>query len=305
MRKAIPQSVREDQLNNLLKPTPFTFVRWTDGFKNNKSRVTIHCPSHGEWSTCFNNIIVGRRCNSCAKQSRLHAEPDVIATIKTLLPDTQTVVGFLNGYKNNMSKATVECSKHGEWSASALHLIHSKSGCPKCATEAVRLKRVTPKEITVSRLKDKATSTGYVFSKIIGEYRNSRSKIEMICKIHGGWVTDINTVNTGKHGCPSCSISGYKENLQGYLYFLKSTNGNHFKVGITNDIKRRIVELRRNTPFEFKVYDVITNEGSVIKQLEGAFHSQFESANMKGFNGSTEWFEWSEDVTQWLELLRY
>lgn len=304
MRKPIPRTERENQLNSVLKGSDYSFVKWTDGFKHSKSKVTVNCPRHGNWSTPFNNIISGRRCNECAKDSRKHVESDVIAKISNILQGDQTIVGFLSGYNNNQSKITVNCSKHGLWSASALHITHSKSGCPTCGYDAVRIKRRTPENEVKLRLTLKALGSGHVFVGVIGEYRNSRSKVKISCPHHGEWVTDITTVLSGKHGCPSCSINGYKGKFKGTLYVLKATNDRIVKIGISNNVERRIVELRRETPFDFHVIDTICGDGGGVRQIEKAFHSQFESAELKGFNGCTEWLIWSDDITSWLDVLR-
>ena len=87
------------------------------------------------------------------------------------------------------------------------------------------------------------------------------------------------------------------------MYLLKSKCDKFFKVGITNNIKRRLVELKRVTPFEFVTLVCVESDGHNVVEIEKTFHEHFNSANMKGFNGSTEWFVWDNSVTDWFKLL--
>ena len=299
MRK-LTRSAREEQLLNLLNSTLFTFVEWPDGFTNNKSRVTLNCPKHGDWSTGFTNVLKGTRCSKCRLEDRTHNENDVISLIESRLKNGQRFISFKGGYKNNYSKATLLCEKHGDWECSALHIIHSGSGCRKCGYETTGFKKSTPLSVVVERL---SNIDGYEFVGFENGYKNSNSKVLLKCSEHGEWVTTVSTVSSNKHGCPSCSKSGFDPSSDGYLYLLKSTCDKFFKVGITNNIKRRIVELKRVTPFEFIKLGHVKCHGQNIIEIEKTFHKHFDNANMKGFNGSTEWFKWDDSVIDWFKLL--
>lgn len=302
MRK-ISQSDREVQINNVLRYTQFTFVNWPDGFENNKSRVTINCPTHGDWSTSFNNVIAGRRCAKCSTDSRVMSIEEVTIKITENLKQGQTLIGAVEKYKSNQSKFKVMCSIHGEWMASALHLIHSGSGCRQCAFENNAKRNRTPEHIIVSKLNNYQFKSGWSFAGFVDEYKNSRSKVYMNCVNHGQWETDINTVLTNKSGCSSCAKNGYDQKIPATLYILRSTCGLYFKAGISNNVERRITELRRTTPFDFEPIAKINHGGDIILRLERAFHSSFESAQMKGFEGCTEWFKWDHRVVEWVRLL--
>lgn len=299
MRK-ISREDREKQLNTLLAGTPFTFVKWFDEFQNNKSKVTLNCPKHGDWSTGLSNVLKGTRCSKCRLESRTHNGDDVLCKIKSILPDGQRILGFVNGYKNNMSKVTFKCEIHGEWSCSVLHLLHSGSGCKKCGHETTGMKRRLGLRETVSRLSE---CDKYAFTGFMGEYKNGKSKIKMKCDLHGEWVTDVVTVLSNKHGCPSCAKNGYDPKIKGHLYLLRSSCGNYFKVGITNNIRRRLIELKRCTPFNFTHIDSFSGDGKVVFDIEKTFHASFNKAGKEGFNGCTEWFTWDDKIVDWFRVL--
>lgn len=298
MRK-LSRSAREEQLHGLLNGTLFTFVEWPDGFTNNKSRVTLNCPKHGDWSTGFTNVLKGTRCSKCRLEDRTHNENDVISLIESRLKKGQRFISFKGGYENNYSRATLQCEKHGIWECSALHIIHSGSGCRKCGHEMTGFKRSTPLNVVIERL---SNIDDYEFVGFENGYKNSNSKVLLKCSKHGKWVTTVASVSSNRHGCPSCSKNGFDPSSKGYLYLLKSKCSELFKVGITNNIKRRVVELKRVTPFEFTILDYIKSDGCNVIEIEKAFHKYFNNANMKGFNGSTEWFTWDDSVVEWFKL---
>lgn len=299
MRK-ISRQERELQLLKLLSGTPFKFVEWPYGFRNNKSTVTLNCPKHGDWSTGFTNIIKGTRCSKCRLDERTHNGDQVLDKISLILPKGQELIGFVNGYKNNSSKVKMKCERHGEWVCSVLHLLHSGSGCKKCGYETTGMKRRLELDETMTRLNK---CEKYEFVSFIEEYKNGKSKIKMKCDSHGEWVTNVVTVLSNKHGCPSCSKCGYDPKTKGHLYLLRSECGRYFKVGITNNIKRRLNELKRSTPFDFVHLESFKGDGQIVFDIEKAFHANFKKAKMKGFNGATEWFLWDGDVIEWFRLL--
>ena len=299
MRK-IPKEDREKQLSRLLSNTDFKFVEWPNGFENNKSIVTLNCPKHGDWSTGFSNVVKGTRCAKCRQDDRTHKGDDVLRKVSLTLAKGQSIIGFVDGYKNNKSKIRMKCDRHGEWSCSALHLLHSGSGCKKCGHEATTAKRRTKIDEVVKKLNNCQT---YSFSGFSEKYTNNRTRIKMKCDLHGEWVTQIATVLANKHGCPSCSKNGYDPKIKGHLYLLRSSCGGFFKIGITNNIKRRLTELKRSTPFDFLHVENFTGDGKLVFEMERAFRTSFTKAEMKGFNGATEWFMWDPVVIDWFRLL--
>lgn len=299
MRK-ISQEDREKQLDTLLAGTPFTFVKWFDKFQNNKSKVTLNCPIHGDWSTGFSNVVKGTRCAKCRTDSQRHTGFDTALKIKNTLKTGQTFIGFDGEYMNNKTRAIIECDKHGQWSSSSLHVLHSGVNCAKCSSYGVGRKRATPIVELMNRFNDLDT---YKFVRFESEYMNSSSKVVMSCPEHGEWVTQVQIASSGKHKCPSCVKYGYDPQLTGYVYLIKSECSRFFKVGITNNIRRRFVELKRSTPFEIVKISHFKCDGWLAVEIEKSFHAHFNSAKMKGFNGSSEWYHWNGDVVDWFKLL--
>jgi len=302
--KKITTSEREIQVKARCKHLGHNFLGWLSGHQNKDSKLVIECPEHGSWSPMLSNYVRNGRCSKCVIESRRLNLKDVESRISKSLNSNQTLIGPIGKYINNNTKFKVECKYHGGWSASSLHLIHSNSGCPKCGNDLVRLKRRHSINDLKLMINDKLSdSDKYRFIGFDGIYKNSKSKIILSCKDHGEWSLDIATVLAGRHGCSSCSKAGFKPNLEASLYVLKSLCGNYFKVGISNNANRRLIELKRSTPFGFVEIHRFNDAGTCISRLEKALHSEFESASMKGFNGATEWFLWSDVIMDRIKQL--
>lgn len=72
-------------------------------------------------------------------------------------------------------------------------------------------------------------------------------------------------------------------------------SGKFMKVGITNKPKQRFSELRSKTPFMFTVIASYLMDGVQAPQIEKKAHKLMQSAGLKGFSGSTEWFRHDYD----------
>ena len=101
-------------------------------------------------------------------------------------------------------------------------------------------------------------------------------------------------------GCPHCKTHGFKDYKEGVLYILLDNlkKPSFMKIGVTHKISRRLVELRRATPFGFHLAMHLKMAGVVCLEVESQLHERFKDLNLhlKGFNGATEWFDYSEKV---------
>ncbi len=80
--------------------------------------------------------------------------------------------------------------------------------------------------------------------------------------------------------------------------------GLYAKVGISNKYENRISILKKSTPFKFSLIELYSNiSGDLIFNLERMFHSKYESAGFKGFDGATEWLKFSPELLEEFRLL--
>lgn len=112
-------------------------------------------------------------------------------------------------YVNNSTKVCIICPDHGEfWQKPSNHL--SGRGCGSCAIKYRADKRAD----TLEDFKIKAVLVhGYKYSYPEQEYVNSRSKIRIVCKIHGDFWQKPSNHLIGR-GCPTCGGKTKIENLK-------------------------------------------------------------------------------------------
>lgn len=98
-------------------------------------------------------------------------------------------------YTNSHNLITIICPKHGEFSQKAYQHLNG-SGCPKCKFENMRF--------TQEQFIQKAKlihDNKYNYSKV--NYINSRTKVEIICPIHGSFW-QVPSDHLRKRGCKKC-----------------------------------------------------------------------------------------------------
>lgn len=105
----------------------------------------------------------------------------------------------LVNYTNNKTKVKIICPIHGCFDQIPHHHINGNN-CPKCSIQTRKLKRSTPPDIFIQQSNIKHNNK---FDYSLIEYINNRTKIKIICPIHG--IFD-QTPNDHLHGgCLKCS----------------------------------------------------------------------------------------------------
>ncbi len=161
---------------------------------NNKTKVIIICPVHGEFKQRVDNHLRGKGCLQCANNSfKLTYEEFINASnIKHK--------GFYNyskvEYVNNKTKITIICPVHGEFKQRAAGHLDG-NGCLQCANNSFKL---TYEEfINASNIKH---DNKYIYPQ--QEYVNNKTKIIIICPIHGEFKQRVDSHLSSGNGCPKC-----------------------------------------------------------------------------------------------------
>lgn len=167
---------------------------------NNKTKVCIICPEHGEFWQIPQDHTKGRGCTKC--------NGGVSHTNKEWLKKFKNTHGEKYSYNigdvklSSDVKIEIICPIHGIFEQSCMN--HSLGqGCPKCANELNGLKKRSNTEYFVS-LARKVHGDKYDYSKV--NYTNNRTEVCIICPKHGEFWQKPN-VHLLNHGCPKCSCS--------------------------------------------------------------------------------------------------
>ena len=175
-------------------------------------------------------------------------------------------------YINNRTKVCVICKKHGEfWQQANSHL--RGEGCPICKGENISKKKSLTKEEFIKKAR-KVHGNKYDYSKV--EYKNSSSKVCIICPQHGEFWQTANTHLQGS-GCPSCAFK-----LLSNVHTGKNKSGGYPKL-----TKEEFIEKAKRihgNKYDYSKVEYVNNKTKVciICPIHGEFW-QKPNAHLSGF----------------------
>lgn len=213
--------------NNKYTYTSTEYINW-------KTKVTISCQKHGDFSMRPNSHTSGKQgCPVCGIEDTNNANRD---SLETFLKKAQVVHGDKYDYSKSVysgskSKLIITCSEHGDFEQTPNN--HLSYGCLMCGgTE------VLTTEQFITRCSSKHNNK-YSYTKV--SYKNTKTKVDIICPKHGLFQQKAGAHLAGS-GCSKCTATGFNASKPGLLYYFKVTDGVNtaWKIGITNhSIKRR------------------------------------------------------------------
>ena len=189
---------------------------------NNKEKVCIICPEHGEFWQTPKDHLAGCGCSRCYQERRSKIR---IKGIERFIQDAINVHGNKYDYSksvyvNSHVPLTIICPKHGEFNMRPSNHLNGQ-GCPICG----KLKLGSYKKSNTKTFIERATikhNNKYDYSK--SDYINNHTKICIICPEHGEFWQKPNDHLRGI-GCPICGQKYNKTELE-VLKALKSKYGN-------------------------------------------------------------------------------
>ena len=176
---------------------------------NNKTKVCIICPIHGEfWQTPSVHINNKSNCPKCSykngAKSRSTTLYDFIEKAKKIHGDKYDCSKV--EYCNNSTKICIVCPEHGEFWQTPSHHLRGQ-GCPKCFSHKGYEKNtsIKTKKLTTENFIEKAKKVHgdkYDYSKV--KYINNKTKVCIVCPIHGEFYIRPDMHLNGQ-GCKKCS----------------------------------------------------------------------------------------------------
>ena len=107
-------------------------------------------------------------------------------------------------------------------------------GCRLCGHERSALSQSLTTPDFLEKCKTVHGDT-YLYDNV--SYKNSETKVEIICREHGSFYQKPYNHLHGK-GCPRCSKHGYDQKQPAYLYVSK-VGEDYIKIGIAKDFEKR------------------------------------------------------------------
>ena len=204
-------------------------------YVNNRIKVCIICPEHGDFYQSPNHHLQGHGCPMCKNVFKSNTE-QFIKKSKEMHGNKYDYSKV--DYINNKTKVCIICPKHGEfWQTPKNHL--SGQGCNKCAIEYKNIKSRFTNDDFIKKSKE-IHGNKYDYSKV--NYINSATKVCIICPRHGEfWQTPMD--NLQGCGCPKC----------GRIFSINENNINNF---IKNNLSTNIITNSRDIipPYELDIY---------------------------------------------------
>lgn len=248
-------------------------------------RINIICPEHGVFLQLPKDHLRGSGCPLCGVIDM--AKKKISIASNSFIEKSNNIHDFIYdyitvNYINNQTKVKIICDTHGSFTQTpASHL--SGSGCPKCFRERLVKTLITTQEEFIFKA-NISHNNRYDYSKMI--YKDSYSKIEVICFEHGSFLIDPRNHISG-HGCQRCArenriklISLTKES------FIEKANFIHnFKYDYANSVYKGYSEY----------IDIICTQHGAFLQIAG--NHLYGSGCIRCSTGT------SKKEVQWLDLL--
>lgn len=188
-------------------------------YKDNKIKVCITCHKHGDFWQLPNDHLRGQGCPQCGQDSMWDKRGRM--TTEKIVKRFIEVHGDKYNYDNvnyisPRDKVEIICKKHGVFLQFPYSHLQG-CGCPKCGLETLskRFAKTTEEFITEAK---GVHGNLYDYSKV--DYKNSATKVEIVCKKHGSfWQNPMSHLKGIK--CPMCyaelSVSKNEIEFQHYV----------------------------------------------------------------------------------------
>ena len=172
-------------------------------------------------------------CHYCSNKKVLAGYNDLATTNPELAKeafdwDPSTIIG------GSHKKLQWKCSFGHVWDALPNARTSMDSGCPVCDGTKILV-----------GFNDLATTHPIIAGEADGwdpttTTKGTHAKRKWKCNLGHTWFATPQSRTTMLSGCPTCSITGFDPNKDGYLYFLYHPNWIMYQVGITNVPEDRV-----------------------------------------------------------------
>ena len=171
-------------------------------YKNDKTKVKIICPTHGEFEQTPNSHLSGSGCPIC--NNKRNCTNQFIENSKLVHGDKYEY--SLVEYINNKTKVKIICFDHGEFEQVPISHING-SGCPKC---------IGRNKTTFEFIQGCKLIHGDKYDYSLVDYTGALNKIKIVCSKHGEFEQTATTHLSGR-GCPICRESRGEKEIKEFL----------------------------------------------------------------------------------------
>ena len=190
-------------------------------YKDNRTKVRIICPIHGEFSQRPETHMNGFGCSKCSNNYN-YTTGEFIDKLKSIFNDK---ISYDNiEYINQKTKVEIICKIHGSMKKYPISLLRG-SGCSKC--ESKNYKIDTTEFIRRSK---NIHGDRYIYDKVV--YKNDNTHVNIICKEHGIFK-QIPNIHLSGSGCITCS-GRYRSNNEEFIEKSNLIHNNVYNYDLVN-----------------------------------------------------------------------
>jgi hypothetical protein len=175
-------------------------------YLNNATPLKIDCrvPGHASFWQTPSNHCRGNGCPACSTERRVAGV--LCSAANDFITKARSVHGDMYGYEETVyadskTKLVIRCSRHGPFLQSAAQHLKGR-GCLACGLErGASVRRDGPEGFKAKAKVQHGTI--YDYSEV--EYVNSRTKVKIICPVHGPFFKRP-AMHINGEGCPVCGM---------------------------------------------------------------------------------------------------
>lgn len=220
-------------------------------YVNNKTKVCIICPVHGEFWQVPSSHLKGCGCEKCGKEQGGIKQS---YTLESFIEKAKEIHGNKYDYskvdyKGCNKKICIICPEHGEfWQMPYSHL--QGHGCPKCMSEKNAILMMSNTEDFINK-SQKIHGENNDYSNVI--YRGAKIPVQITCeKGHTYW--QMPNKHLSGHGCPLCThnISKAENEISDFIKSVyDGTIINNTRKQLKDNIEIDIFLPEKNLAFEY------------------------------------------------------
>lgn len=194
-------------------------------------KVKIRCKKHGLFEQTANAHLNGQGCPVCGELKKKHPKrnlQDVINDCKKLHGDQYTYEKSKENYIDTMHNVVVTCKDHGDFVTKFNYVLRNIYCCPECYKEHLsKVKARSQDEFIKLSIEKYGNRFGYD----LVNYKNSQTKVKILCPKHGLFEITPNAHLQGG-ACPKCAIEENadrcRSNTEEFIEKAKKIHGDRY-----------------------------------------------------------------------------
>lgn len=230
-------------------------------YNNNRTKIIIICPTHGEFKQIPSDHLNGSGCSDCGGYGPTNTRK-FIDRARKKHGDKYNYDNVI--YINVFTKVTIICPDHGEFKQKPSSHT-SGYGCAECGG----VRRKTQEEF----IKQAETKHNNKYNYDNVEYKNVDTKITIVCPDHGEF-TQTPYCHLQGQGCPLCArqykASKLRKTMEQFIKQAQEMHGDKYDYSLVNYVNcntKVIIICPNHGKFEQKPVNHINRSQGCIKCL--------------------------------------